>query len=197
MKKFLPYIVVGIIVVIVVVLSLEQNNDGEEMGIVPDMLVDHFVSGSDLVGEGVKSSITIGSKAPNFRLETFEGKIVELDSLDKPIVIDFWAGWCPFCIDEMPDLEAVHQEFGDKVIFLGIHRSNTESVEKGEGFVTELGITYSLLKDTTGGVYKVYSGGQPFMPVAYFLDSDGIIVGRVLGPKTGDKIKSLVEKVLN
>jgi len=215
MKKFLPYIIITAIIIILVVLSLPKDQKSGGTGIVKENQESRIknqeepsqpelVSGSSgdettkqvRDDNNVEVGISVGNRASNFKLETFDGKVVELASISQPVVIDFWAAWCPFCVAELPELEAVHQEFGDKVQFLGIHRSETESIEKGQEFADDKGVTYPLLKDSTGDVYDVYSGGQPFMPVAYFIDADGIIQERVLGPKSKDKIRSSVNKLL-
>jgi len=210
MKKFLPYIIITAIIIVLVVLSLPKDQGSERIintnqqaatSNQDDETLRQAASNSadrqgDTSEPEVSVGIKVGNKAPNFRLETFAGEVVELASINKPVVIDFWAGWCPFCVEELPELEAVHKETINQVIFLGIHRSETESITKAQEFADNKGVTYELLKDSTGDVYNVYSGGQPFMPVAYFIDADGIIQERVLGPKSKDKIRSSVDKLL-
>lgn len=139
----------------------------------------------------------IGQQAADFELESFDGKKVKLSEfLGKPVLIDFWAGWCPFCIEEMPEIEKIHKEFGDKLIVLGIHRSETENVGTGTEFAKERGVTYTLLKDSTGEVYRKLTGGRNFMPYALYIDKDGKIVKVKAGPKTDEEMRQAVEELL-
>lgn len=142
------------------------------------------------------SKVEVGSKAPDFTLNDFSGQPVSLSSFaGKPVVVNFWAAWCPFCIDEMPDFEKVHLEFGDKVAFLGIHRSETEDPKIGAEFSTPL-VSYSLLADTTGEVYKTLTSGQQAMPFTMIIDKDGKVAFRKFGPMTGEELREKVEQAI-
>lgn len=139
----------------------------------------------------------IGQQAADFELESFDGKKVKLSEFSgKPVLIDFWAGWCPFCISEMPEIEKIHKEFEDKLAVLGIHRSETESIDVGAKFARERGVTYTLLKDSTGEVYRKLTGGRNFMPYALYIDKDGKIVKVKAGPKTEQEMRDAVKTLL-
>lgn len=141
-------------------------------------------------------SVEVGTKAPDFTLNDFSGTPVTLSaSSGKPVVVNFWAAWCPFCVSEMPDFEKVHQKFGEKVTFLGIHRSETEDTKTGAEFAKKL-VTYQLLADTTGDVYKTLTAGQRAMPFTMILDKEGKIAFRKFGPMTGEELRNQLQKVI-
>jgi len=144
------------------------------------------------------ASIKEGEQAPGFSLESFEGKTVNLADFkgEKAVFVDFWAGWCPFCIGEMPEIEKISNEFKDDLVVLGIHRTETENVEIGQKFATELGITYPLLKDSDGSIYDSYTAGQELMPTAAFINKQGQVIKVLFGPKTADQMKENVKKIL-
>ena len=143
-----------------------------------------------------QESVGVGELAPEFVLENFEGEVVRLsDFKGKPIFIDFWAGWCPFCVGELPEIEKTHQEYGDDLVVLGIHRTDTESVDVGKKFADKHGATYPLLKDEDGSAYNTFTGGRPFMPVSIFIDSNGIIQDLRFGPKTAEQIHESILKI--
>ncbi|MBI2314456.1 redoxin domain-containing protein [Candidatus Daviesbacteria bacterium] len=147
--------------------------------------------------ESGQNSSEIGQKTADFELEDFNGNKVKLsDFRGKPVFIDFWAAWCPFCVEEMPEIDKVHKEFGDKLVVLGIHRSETEEIGEGAQFAQERGVTYTLLKDSTGQVYKTFTGGRNFMPYAVYIDKDGVIRSIKAGPKTAEEIKKNVEELI-
>ncbi|MBI2012811.1 TlpA family protein disulfide reductase [Candidatus Curtissbacteria bacterium] len=103
----------------------------------------------------------VGQEAPDFSLETFDGGQVSLASQrGKAVFVDFWAAWCPFCVEEMPEIEKISAEFGDQLVVLGIHRTETEDVGTGKKFADGRGVTYQLLKDSDGSIYKTYTGGR-------------------------------------
>jgi peroxiredoxin len=158
--------------------------------------------GRDLGTAGSQSNssnktIEIGSPAPPISLETFDGETVSLaDQKGKAVFVDFWAAWCPFCIEEMPEIQKISEEFGDDLVVWGVHRSETESVERGAKFAKERGVTYPLLKDTDGSSYKVYAGGRNFMPAAVFINKEGVVVKTLFGPKTVEQMREDVMKAL-
>lgn len=147
-------------------------------------------------GESITSS-EMGQKIPEFELEDFQGNRVKVaSSSGKPIFIDFWAAWCPFCVEEMTEIEKIHQEFGERLIVLGIHRSETENISQGTEFAKERGVTYTLLKDSTGQVYKTLTGGRNFMPYALFINKEGKIVRIKAGPKTAEEMRQIIKELL-
>ncbi|MFB3042767.1 MAG: TlpA family protein disulfide reductase, partial [Nitrososphaerales archaeon] len=79
----------------------------------------------------------LGQRLPNFNLETIDGEKVSLsDYRGKVVFVNFWATWCPFCVDEIPDLERAFEEYGGDVAILGINRA--ESLQKQTGFLSDL-----------------------------------------------------------
>lgn len=182
MKKTLSIAGAVIAIVVAVVFILSTGGGGRN-------------GGSSQI-EKPAGRIEIGSQAPNFTLNDFSGKPVTLSELSgKPVVVNFWAAWCPFCIDEMPDFEKVHQEFGDKVVFLGIHRSETEDPKTGEEFAKNL-VTYPFLADSKGEVYKTLTSGQQAMPFTMIIDSAGKVAFRKFGPMTGEELKEKIQKAI-
>lgn len=155
--------------------------------------VDELTGGTS----GSTSSTPVSEQAPDFSLESFEGETISLAKQQgKAVFVDFWAVWCPFCIEEMPAIEKISQEFKDDLVVLGIHRTETEDVKTGEKFAKDRGVTYSLLKDTDGSVYKAYTGGRNFMPTAAFINKEGKVVKFLYGPKTEDQMRKYVKEAL-
>ncbi len=143
-----------------------------------------------------------GKLAPDFTLVDFEGKTVKLSDLKgKPVFIDFWTKWCPFCTEEMPEIEKIHQEFGPpaggNLVVLGIHRTNTESATIGKSFARDdAKVTYTILQDKTDEVYKAFTPGFAGMPVAAWIDAEGILVKLKIGPKTAEEMRENIKAIL-
>ncbi|KPU27482.1 hypothetical protein TR13x_05290 [Caloranaerobacter sp. TR13] len=135
----------------------------------------------------------IGSIAPEFTLETLEGKIVSLeDYRGKIVLINFWATWCPYCVKEMPDLNRLYLENKeDNFIVLGIDVAENKS--KVENFVKEGGYRFPILLDKTGKVARDYlvSG----LPMSVMLDEEGRIRAIQLGMMTYPQMKEMLDSV--
>ena len=72
----------------------------------------------------------IGTTAPDFTVSDGQ-KTVQLSQLrGKPVLLNFWATWCPPCVQEVPDLVALQQQMGDKVIVLAVSMDEDEAAYK-------------------------------------------------------------------
>lgn len=94
-------------------------------------------------------------KAPDFHLQDYNGKTVSLaDFSGKPLVINSWASWCPFCRQELSDFATAQKEFADKVTIIAIDRA--ESLAVAKGYTDQQGITNKLifLLDPSDSFYR-------------------------------------------
>jgi len=134
-------------------------------------------------------------RAPNFSLKDYDGKTVSLvDFAGKPLVINSWAAWCPFCREELPDFVTVQKEFEGKAVFIAIDRGESLSVAKK--YTDELGVTASLvlLLDPTDSFYSAIGGFS--MPETIFIDKEGIIRDHKRGPMDIPEIRERTLKIL-
>ncbi len=137
-----------------------------------------------------------GEKAPDFALQDYGGKTVSLsDFAGKPLVINSWAAWCPFCREELPALAAVQKEFGDQVVIISIDRQ--ESLAVAKGYTDRQGTTDDLifLLDPSDSFYQSIGGFS--MPETIFIDSNGNIVFHKRGPMQTNEIRERVRKIIN
>lgn len=138
------------------------------------------------------------SSAPAFFdlvLEDYEGKAVRLtDFRGKPLVINSWAAWCPFCKKELVDFAAAQKEFGDAVLIIAIDRAETKDTAKK--YTDELGVTDALLFliDSSDSFYKSIGGFS--MPETIFVDTDGNIKIHKRGPMDLDEIRNKINEIL-
>ncbi|MBI3421178.1 MAG: TlpA family protein disulfide reductase [Candidatus Sungbacteria bacterium] len=135
-------------------------------------------------------------KAPDFHLQDYNGKTVNVsDFTGKPIVINSWAAWCPFCKQELPDFVTAQKEFGDRVVIIAIDRA--ESLEVARGYTDQQGITNKLifLLDPSDSFYQSIGGFS--MPETIFVDKTGNIVERKRGPMDINEIRQKIQKLLS
>ncbi|MBI4174225.1 MAG: DUF3179 domain-containing protein [Candidatus Aenigmarchaeota archaeon] len=124
-----------------------------------------------------------GELAPDFTLQTPDGRSVSLsDFRGAPVIINFWASWCPFCVDEMPLLERAAQESGARLVFINLQ----ESRETAMNFADKLGIKSPIALDPEADAKKKYNVFT--QPVTYFIDANGVIVDKKFGPLTEEEL---------
>jgi cytochrome c biogenesis protein CcmG/thiol:disulfide interchange protein DsbE len=124
--------------------------------------------------------VTVGRRAPELELENLEGEQVRLSDLrGQPVMVNFWAVWCGFCRIELPEMQEVYEAYRDQgFIILAVDVQERRSEVKP--FVDELGLTFPVLLDSRGEVSRSYRIRG--LPTSYFVDQDGVIIGRELGP---------------
>ncbi|MEX0833507.1 MAG: TlpA disulfide reductase family protein [Actinomycetota bacterium] len=120
------------------------------------------------------------------------GSIDYADYRGKPLVINFFASWCPSCIAEMPDFEQVHQELDGKVAFIGISQQDASgaSIE----LARQTGITYPAGIDAAGRFFN--ATGSQGMPVTIFVRSGGEIAHIQQGALDADSLRQSIQAYL-
>ncbi len=115
-----------------------------------------------------------GFLAPDFTLSTTDGEQISLSMLrGTPVVVNFWATWCPPCRAEMPALERLWQQYDKRsLMVLGVDQGESaQAVEQfGRGTV---GTTFPLLLDSRLRVGALY--GVRALPTTFFIDAQGRI----------------------
>ncbi len=124
----------------------------------------------------------VGRLAPDFTLIDLGGNQVSLsDFRGKTVFVNFWATWCPPCRAEMPEIEAVHQEYKDKgVVVIGVDILETE--DEVSQFVQRGGYSWTFVIDTSGEVSANYR--ITAIPTSFFIDREGIIQAVAIGAMT-------------
>ena len=137
-----------------------------------------------------------GALIPDFRLLDLDGTPVHLSEIGRPTVVNFWASWCAFCIEEMPDLQRVHELVGDRVTVIGINRG--ESLSTARRFTDQTGARYTLLLDLDDalggrtGPYQIVG-----MPTTFYVGADGRVDTVRVGFHTLEDMTELVGQLLD
>lgn len=133
-------------------------------------------------------------KAPDFSLQDYNGKTVSFaDFAGKPMVINSWAAWCPFCRKELVDFAVAQKEFGDDVVIIAIDRAETK--ETAKKYTDELGVTSDIvfLLDPGDSFYQSIGGFS--MPETIFIDKNGNIAEHKRGPMEINEIRQKIENL--
>ena len=158
-----------------------------------------------VVGFAVVQAVNSSGSGSNFDFEVYQGSDIlggdklSLDdvlALNKPLVLNFWAGDCPPCRAEMPAFQRVYEDVKDDVVFLGLD----VGVFTGLGTKTsalrlldELGITYPIGAPPNRSAVVSYAVRS--MPTTVFFDATGKIVDRVDGALSEFRMATIVDKI--
>lgn len=117
--------------------------------------------------------IHVGDVAPDFTVEMLDGRRVTLSELrGKPVLLIFWATWCPPCRAEMAHLqEGVIDVYGDRITVLPISRGEERTTV--EGFLQSMGYTFRVGLDPEQTIYRKYASN--YIPRCLVVGGDGIV----------------------
>ena len=136
------------------------------------------------------SSTSSGELAPDFAVTMFQGQnvvggeSVTLSSLvgERPIVLTFWAGLCPPCRAEMPDLQEFNEEFQDQALLLGVDLgqfTGLGNASDAKELLADLAVTYPAGFTSDSAVIRNYQ--ILGMPTTIFIDREGQIFSKWTG----------------
>jgi peroxiredoxin len=177
----------GLVVIIVAgLLYMQSNREGaaQEQGFGTVALP------AGLNATGDSPSANNGRAAPDFLLRSLDGEAVRLSDLQgHPVVVNFWATWCPTCKAETPGLIALYEEHrAAGLTLLGVNLREADGPV--QGFVDDFGVTYPIVMDRDGQVAATWRIGGPNngVPSTYFIDSKGVVRLVVFGYLTEAKM---------
>ena len=153
-----------------------------------------------LLGYGFRTSLVVPSplvrkEAPAFALQTYAdgSRLALADLRGKPVVVNFWASWCVPCRQEARLLEQGWQAYrGRGAVFVGVNIQDRP--EAARAFIREFGKTYPIGADPDGKIsinYGVYG-----VPETFFVDKQGRISYKQVGPLTPEVLKARMEEIL-
>ncbi len=108
------------------------------------------------------------------------------------VLVNIWASWCGPCREEMPLLTAAHQEFGDRVQFVGLNTADAPPA--AAGFLEEFDVRYPQLVDPDSVLLDRLR--IPGLPVTLVLGSDGTILEKHIGPFEGEELNETLTSLV-
>lgn len=135
-------------------------------------------------------------KAYDIEIETEVGTMVHISNFyGKPIIINFWATWCPPCKAELPGFNKLYNKYGDRVNFLMINLTDIKREPSGSAkkYADLMGLNFPIYYDKKGfaSEYALES-----IPDTFFIDSSGYIVRYAVGSISYKKIEDEIIKLL-
>ncbi len=144
------------------------------------------------------TAVVAGDVAPDFTLQDTKGNKVTLSSLrGKVVLVNFWATWCPPCIEEMPSMERLHKYMAEEdFVMLAINTEQNGRTVVPE-FLKKSPYTFPILYDDKSVAQQQY--GVYKFPESFIVGKDGTVVEKIIGPldwsssKTVAYLKSLAK----
>lgn len=118
----------------------------------------------------------IGNAAPDFTIPDGSKTVALSQFRGKPVLLNFWATWCPPCIQEMPSLVALQKQLGDKVTILAVSEDDDDAAYKQ--FIKDHNVDLLTVRDTkrSNELYGTFK-----FPETFVIDRDGKIVRKFIG----------------
>lgn len=124
------------------------------------------------------SSQQQANPAPSFPMEDVQGNTVQLSDFlgQKPIFLNFWASTCPPCKQEMPDIQALYEQYGDQIQFVlvNVGAAMNDTREKAQSYLSEEKFTFPVYYDVDYQAITAY--GLNSFPTSFFIDAQGNLV---------------------
>lgn len=147
-------------------------------------------------GAGLTSHLTQSSVAPDFTLESLDGRSLRLSDLrGKAVLLNFWATWCGPCKIEMPWFVDFQKQYGSQGLqIVGVAMDDASKADIAK-FAKDMGVNYPILigKESVGDQY----GGVPALPESFVISRDGKIMDKIIGLRGKAEIEDSIKKALN
>lgn len=136
--------------------------------------------------------VKVGDKAPDFSIRADNGKTITARNFGgKLLILNFWASWCPPCVEEAPSMETLATLLGPRgLVVLGV--SEDEDPKAYKEFLEKFRVTYPTARDPTKAIKTSYGTIQ--IPETYLIDANGRVVEKIVS-STNWSSEAMIEDV--
>jgi thiol-disulfide isomerase/thioredoxin len=139
--------------------------------------------------------IPVGQTPPAVTIQDLDGNAVDLGRWvgKRPVIVEFWATWCPICAELLPRMEAVQKKYGDRVEFLVIAVAVNQSPNTVRRHLARHPMPFTFLWDVNGNATRAFQA--PATSYVAVLDANGKVVYTGVGPD--QDIEAALETAVN
>ena len=137
------------------------------------------------------------AQAIDFTVQDDNGAQISLSDLrGKPVVLNFWATWCPYCVQELPAFEEAADNYSDRVNFMMIDLTDgyRETVDAAKAYISESGYTFPVYYDVLGEASQTFSITS--VPLTVFLHPDGTVMDTHLGAMQPEMLQTYLDRLV-
>jgi len=137
--------------------------------------------------------IALGKAAPVVSVPDVDGRAVDLGQYigKRPVLLEFWATWCPICQALLPRVQAMHQKYGSRVVFIGINVAVNQTRERVRRYMASHQLPFQVLYDEDGVSTRAYDAPQTSYMV--IIDSTGRVAYTGVG--TEQRFEEALQRV--
>lgn len=182
--------VMALALVVVAVVNNQNGSVIESQEFNPELLNTQIATIPSGLG-----GLEVGDQPEDFTLVGLDGADVSLsDFAGQPVIINFWATWCAPCRFEMPEFQAVYEEYQDDGLVI-LALAQAQEAEIVQDYFNEFELTFTALLDTRTKVSADF-GAYGVMPSTYFVAPDGTISGVWRGPLNAELLDEFLQEIL-
>ena len=164
------------------------------VAIIFPMLSEKYTDEND---DAASVDISDVSSATDFTVYNEGGKAINLsDKKGKPVVVNFWASWCVYCVKELPDFENLYREYKDRVDFMMVDLPDDRRETKSAAlkFIEQNGYSFPVYFDMNGEAANAYV--ESGIPVTVFIDKSGNLYYKNVGMMHESTIREYLDAML-
>lgn len=136
-----------------------------------------------------------GFKAPSFSLKDLAGgKTYHINiGMDKPVILNFWASWCPPCRNEAPEFAALYQEYHNDINIYAVNMTHSDQLSDVKAFAKRFHYLFPILLDPKGNVSQAY--WVKTVPTTLLISKQGLILDRHTGYISKNELNNDIKKL--
>jgi thiol-disulfide isomerase/thioredoxin len=142
---------------------------------------------------GLAELLAATGAAAELVLPDLNGKVHRLsDYRGKWVLVNYWATWCPPCLEELPELEVFHSNnSATRAMVLGVNMEDI-SEKRLRSFVADQFLSFPILVATAEPEHSL--GSVPGLPTSFLVNPAGEVVARQVGPVTAEAIERYIDR---